>query len=376
MPFSTVIGQDKIKARLLEMRASGRVPHALLFAGPAGTGKLPMAVAFARSLMCETPHDDGTPCGQCLGCRMAAELQHPDLHFSYPVIKRKGQSGEPTCAQYAQQWQQTLAKSTYLDPLDWLAAIKVENQQGIITAAEANEVVRVLSIKSLRGGYKVLVVWQADTMNSSAANKLLKILEEPPANTVFILVSSRPDALLSTILSRTQRIDFPPLPPEVLSEALVKNRGLSEEDAAVIAHTADGSYLGALSQLQADADAALFFDMFVLLMRLSYARRIKEMYQWADQVAGWGRERQKNFLLYCQRLLRENFIYNFQRPELNFLRREEADFAVRFARFINERNVIGIMDELSLCLRDISQNVNAKMVFTDFALKMIVLLIQ
>lgn len=375
MRYDEVIGQEDIKARLRRQLEEGHVPHAQLFAGPAGCGKLPMALAYASALLCRQPAG-GEACGQCASCRMLAHWAHPDLHFVFPVVKRKGQSGDATSDQYLTEWREQLGESAYFDRLEWLARIHVENQQSLIGVAESDQILRKLSLKSSQGGYKVMVVWLPEQMNVAAANKLLKILEEPPADTTFLLVSNEPERLLPTILSRTQRVDFRPLSQREIELALMQRNGLQEADARAVARLCEGSYTQALAQLRVDKDSALFFDMFVLLMRLSYMRKIKDMHEWAERVADWGRERQKHFLDYCQRMVRENFVYNFQRPELNYMSRQESEFAVRFARFINERNVIGIMDELALAQRDIEQNVNPRMVFFDFALKMIVLLIQ
>lgn len=375
MRYDEVIGQENIKARLRRQLEEGHVPHAQLFAGPAGCGKLPMALAYASALLCRQPAG-GEACGQCASCRMLAHWAHPDLHFVFPVVKRKGQSGDATSDQYLTEWREQLGESAYFDRLEWLARIHVENQQSLIGVAESDQILRKLSLKSSQGGYKVMVVWLPEQMNVAAANKLLKILEEPPADTAFLLVSNEPERLLPTILSRTQRVDFRPLSQREIELALMQRNGLQEADARAVARLCEGSYTQALAQLRVDKDSALFFDMFVLLMRLSYMRKIKDMHEWAERVADWGRERQKHFLDYCQRMVRENFVYNFQRPELNYMSRQESEFAVRFARFINERNVIGIMDELALAQRDIEQNVNPRMVFFDFALKMIVLLIQ
>ena len=193
---------------------------------------------------------------------------------------------------------------------------------------------------------------------------------------MFLLVSNSPEKLLSTIVSRTQRITFGALAEDEVAEALMSTRGLQEEDAKAIAHRCAGNYMSALAQVTNSVDEALFFDMFVLLMRQSYARNIKELSAWSEQVAKWGREQQKSFLAYCQRLVRENFVYNFGLPELNYMSATESEFAVRFARFINERNVIGITEELAKAQRDIEQNVNPKMVFYEFALKNIVLLVK
>ncbi len=375
MLYSDIIGQEEIKTRLCRQLTEGRVAHAQLFAGPEGCGKMPMALAFASALLCQNPKE-GSACGACQACRMTARLAHPDLHFVFPVFKKKGQSGDATSDQYLPQWRELITESPYIDRTAWLNHIGVENQQSLIGVAEAGSILQKLSIKSGLGAYKVMIVWLPEQMNVAAANKLLKILEEPPQQTVFILVSDAPDMLLQTILSRTQRTDFLPLPAAQIEQALMVRHGLQSEDAKVVAHLSEGNYVKALQQLRVNEDAELFFDMFVLLMRLSYMRKIKDMHEWSEKVSVWGRERQKHFLDYCQRLVRENFVCNFGNPQLVYMNRREADFSQRFARFVNERNVIGIMDEISAAKRDIMQNVNPKMVFFDFSLKMIVLLKQ
>ncbi len=376
MTFSDIIGQEAVVARLRYQLTAGRVAHAQLLAGPEGCGKLAAAMALAGALLCTDPHE-GEACGGCAACRMAARLAHPDLHFAFPVFKPAGQGAPAVSDQYLAQWRELVTETrAYFGREEWMRRIGVANQQLLIGVGESDLMLRKLSLKASQGGRKVMVVWQPELMNLEAANKLLKILEEPPADTVFLLVSDEPDRLLPTILSRTQRVDFRPLPDADVARALMERNALQEADAKALARQSAGSYVQACRHLAVDHDEALFFDMFVLLMRLSYMRKIKDMHAWAEQVAGWGRERQKCFLDYCQRLVRENFVYNFSRPELNYMTAREADFAVRFARFINERNVIGIMNELADARRDVAQNVNPRMVFFDFALKMIVLLIQ
>ena len=370
MYYDDIIGQDDIKTRLARDVAEGHVPHARLFCGPTGCGKLATALAYAASLLCERPVE-GRPCGECPSCKMTARWVHPDLHFTFPVVKPRGRSGDVTSAVYLAQWREQLCRTPYFDMTDWLRAMDVENQQAMIYAAESDAIVQRLSLTASRGGWRVLVVWHPELMNETAANKLLKILEEPPARTAFVLVSDRPDRLLSTIVSRTPRVVFPPLPEAVMARPLSEQRGLAAD-----APRAAGSYLRALARRVANEDEALFFDLCVLLMRLSYMRKVKDMHDWAQQVASWGRARQKDFLQYCQRQVRENFVYNFRLPALNYQSRREADFSRRFARFVNERNVVGIMNELAAAQRDIEQNVSPRMVFFDLALKMIVLLIQ
>jgi len=227
---------------------------------------------------------------------------------------------------------------------------------------------------SSQGGYKVCIIWLPEKMNEACANKMLKLLEEPPKGTVFLLVSQRPDLLLPTIRSRTQMIDIPPLPEQSIAEALVQRHAVLQEDARRIAHAATGNFSVALREITSSTDEDEDLDFFVSLMRLAYSRKVKEMKQWSEQVAALGRERQKHLLDYFQRQIRENFIHNFHVPELLYQTDKESQFSVRFAPFINERNVVGIMREIELAQRDIGQNANPKILFFDFALKMIVLI--
>lgn len=377
MQFSDVIGQSEAKKQIQRMLADQRVPHALLFAGPEGCGKLPMALALAQRLLCQTPTPEGDSCGECKNCRMAAKLSHPDLHFTFPIIKPAGTSASAAVSDlFIDEWREQINEKPYFSRQEWLKRMGVENQQSIITVAEANNIIRKLINVSSQGGKRVIIMWLAEQMNTEAANKLLKILEEPPHDTHFILTASHTEKMLETILSRTQRIDFGPIDQADMQAALQKKCGLQPDDARFIARSAKGSFTQALDQVSMNADTAQFFDMFVLLMRLCYMRKIKDLHEWSEQVAQWGREKQKAFLEYAQRLVRENFIYNFRLPDLNYMNREETNFSVNFARFINERNVIGISNEIAEAQRDIEQNVNPRMVFFDFTLKMIVLLIQ
>lgn len=366
--MKTVIAQDAVRQRLNDMLEEGRVPHAMLFCGPEGCGKLAMAIEFAQRLVSQGADERGQ--------RMAQALQHPDLHFVFPVYKPDGQSSNPTSDFFLSEWRELLATTHYFDLQTWTSSISRDAKRVQIYTEESESILHKLSLVSSQGGYKVMVVWLPELMHPSCSNKILKILEEPPQQTVFILVSNHPEQLLDTIVSRCQRLEFKALSEGEIAGALMDHRGLDEETARFVAHSAAGSLTRALLQLTANTDQTEFFMLFVLLMRKCYQRDIKEMRAWSEQVASWGRERQKAFLEYCQRLVRENFMYNFYKPELNFMTRDESDFSTKFARFINERNVMDIMDELTQAQRDIDQNVNSKMVFFDFALKMIVLLKQ
>ena len=246
------------------------------------------------------------------------------------------------------------------------------NQQPQIYVRESDEIQRKLSLKASQGGYKVMLIWLPEKMNVECANKLLKLLEEPPLKTVFLLVSEEPDLLLPTIVSRTQRINLKPLPESDIERYLVERYMLPVEDARDIAHRSAGSLLRAVENVHLGEENKLCFELFVNLMRTAYKRDIRSLKAWSEQVAGMGRERQKNLLEYCQRMVRENFICNFRQPDMVYLSPEELQFASRFAPYINERNIISVMELLEEAQVHIEQNVNPKMVFFDMALRMIV----
>ena len=374
MYFSDVIGQEGVKRHLRQMVSEDRLPHALMFCGPQGAGKLPLALAFAGYLLCEQPGAEER-CGQCRSCQMLNTWAHPDLHFSFPVYKKKA-TDNTLSDDYLPQWREQLSRNVYFGLEEWLNDIKAENQQVMHYVGESDSLQRKLALKSSQGGRRVVIIWLPERMKTEMANKLLKVIEEPPSHTHFLLVSEEPDMVLGTIQSRVQRIQVPALGEDDIARALMQNHDLTEAEAKVAAHVAQGNFTSALARLQTGNEEELFFGFFVELMRLSYSRQIRDLRQWADRAAELGRERQRRLLTYCQRLLRENFIYNFRRPEMTFETTAESQFSTRFAPFINERNVIGIMDELSDAQRDIEQNVNARMVFFDFALKMIILLKQ
>ncbi len=376
MYFRDIIGQQDAKRHLIEEVKAGHVPHARLIAGPTGVGTLPLAIAYARYLCCQRPGLEDA-CGECPSCRMMDKLAHPDVHFAFPVIRKKASPDKATVSNdYLPQWRELIAKRPYFNLSHWLQAMGAENQQALISVRESDEIMRKLTLKSSQGGYKVMIIWLPEKMNQECSNKLLKLLEEPPAQTVFLLVSEEPDQLLTTIQSRAQRFTLHGIDEDDLRQALTDREQLQPEDAADIAHRAEGDWLRALEAFHLSEENKRYFELFVNLMRLSYQRKVKEMKVWSEEVAAMGRERQKAFLGYCQRLVRENFVYNFRQPEMVYMSAEEKAFSVRFAPFINERNVMGMMDELTEAQLHIEQNVNAKMVFFDFALKMIVLLVQ
>ena len=374
MYFRDIIGQDAVTTLLRSAVAEGRIPHAQLICGGEGVGKLAVAIAYARYLCC-THRNGEDACGECPSCKKFDKLAHPDLHFAFPIYKKDSQK-TPHSDDFIDKWRQAVAENPYMTLNLWMDYIGTENQQGLIYASQSEEIIRKLTLKSSEGGYKVMIIWMAEKMNTECSNKLLKMIEEPPAQTVFLLVAENPDLLLPTIQSRVQRLTLRPIEEEVIARALCEKYGLTDTDARQIAHAAAGNWLQAVETIHLGNRSKEYIELFMMLMRKSYARDLKGMRQWADTVAGMGREPQKNFLIYCQRMIRESFICNFHRPEINYMNVDEANFTTRFAPFVNEKNIFGIMDELSEAQRHIEQNVNAKMVFFDLALKMIMLLKQ
>ena len=364
MTIEEVVGQREAWQRLMQMEKEDRIPHALLMCGPAGCGKMALAIAFASHLLGDSP--------------LLNNWNHPDLHFSYPTIKKPsmGSEHQPVSDDYAQEWRNMLAQGPYFTMEQWMKEMEAENQQAIITGAESDMLARQLSLKASQGGYKISIIWLPERMNLASANKILKLLEEPPQQTLFIMVSEEPEKLLETIRSRTQRFAVRRIDEADIEQALTTRRGLDAETAHNVARVANGNWNKALDTIDTGNENALFFDLFTMFMRLAYSRKVKELKRWSDSAASFGREKQKRMLLYFMRMVRENFMYNFHQPDLVYMTTEEQNFAKRFAPFINEANVIEINDMFARALRDISQNTNSKIVMYDIALKMIVALIK
>lgn len=383
MLFAQIPGQEAVKERLIRTVAEQRIPHAQLFRGPEGIGKLALALAYAQFISCEQQGETDS-CGTCPSCIKYNKLAHPDLHLVFPVIKPSGKS-TVVCDDFVQEFRETVIESPFFGVNEWFVRIAGDAKQGMIYANESQEIIRKLSLKTYEAEYKVMLIWLPERMNISCANKLLKILEEPPEKTLFLMVSNNPDELLSTILSRTQHVNIPRLGVEDIVTALLTNRDIeiTQEEALHTARIANGSYLAALNLLKEGDEKKQNFDRFVKVMRLAWQVGNKKDYdalrslrKWSDEMAAssLGRERQKGFLAYAQHLTRENYILNLQEPELNYLNQSESDFSTRFSGFIHERNIEDLMQEFALAERHIEQNVNAKMVFFDLALKLIMLL--
>ena len=380
--FSEIIGQEAVKQQLRQAAREGRIPHAQLFAGQGGVGKLRLALAYAQYLNCPHRTDDDS-CGQCPTCLQYKKLQHPDLHFAFPIVKTD--AGD-TCDAYMEQWRDIVLSKGYFDLDDWYKALGVETKQGIIYEKESGEILRKLSLKSFGEGYKVMIVWQPEKMNTICANKLLKLLEEPPEKTVFLFVSEHPEQLLSTIQSRVQLMRVPRLPEQTIAEALVGD-GIDASAAGDIARIANGSYLQACKKASETEENQQELRDFIALFRDAYTvgvindpqkklESLSRLRQWSQYMADSkvGREKQKHFLQYAQQQVRENYIRNLGQPELNYQMAGERDFSVRFSPFIHDGNVEQIMNQLALAERQIEQNGNAKIIFFDLCLQMIVLI--
>ena len=372
MYFRDIVGQEDIKRQLIQTAKSGILPHAQLFTEKGGSGAFNLALAYARYLNCEN-RTDTDACGHCPSCLKINELAHPDVHFVFPIVAKKDKKKE-ICDDYLQEWREFIHDNPYFNLDQWLEHIDAGNSQAIIYSKESDEIIHKLNLKIYEAKYRILLIWLPEKLHLSCANKLLKIIEEPPANTIILMVSEQPDMILSTILSRTQRINIPKIHTEDLVPALESRFSLSREDAQNIAHIANGSYLKAVEEISTNEENLFFLEQFKSVMRNSWMRNVKGMKEQADMMAGIGRERQKKYLAYCQHMIRENFIYRFQAPEMNYMNLQESAFAVKFSPFVNERNVIDLVDELAKAEQHISQNVNAKMVFFDLALKITVLI--
>ena len=372
--FKDVIGQEALKEKLRREVDEGHIPHAQLFCGPSGVGKLALALAYARYLCC-TNRKDGEACGHCQSCKQWEQLMHPDVHFMFPIVSSEKKK-KSICADYLTEWRELLINSPYFSYSQWLEAIDAENSQALIYAKESDEITKTLNLKPIQGDFKITIIWLPEKMNEPCANKMLKLLEEPPERTIFLLCSEEPERMLPTILSRAQRINLPRLTEIEIAEALQNKYGIEPRDSETLAHLANGSFVKALDQIHLNEDNDKYLELFISLMRLAYARRIREMKAWSEEVASLGREKQKELLTYCQRMIRESFMANFHQKQMSYMNLEEQNFTSRFAPFVNEGNAMGIMHELSEAQIHIEQNVNPRMVFFDLSLKMIVLLIR
>lgn len=374
MLFKDILGLSHIKKHLATSADAGRIPHAQLFVGPEGSGTLPMALAYAQYIICGNVDDKNTDKNQACNLKCNT-LSHPDMHFAFPVSNSEKIKSHAVSDHYFQEWRTFVKEQPYGNLFDWYRLIGIEKKQGQIGVDEAQEVVKKLALKSYEGGYKVMLIWMAEKMNLSASNKLLKLIEEPPNNTVFILISEDEEQIIQTIRSRCQILPFPPLAEEIMASALVE-KGLMREEALRIAHEADGNFNKALDLMNKDSEDLVFEKWFVQWVRSAFKAKgnkaaIHELILWSEEVAKTGRETQKNFLQYCLTVMRQALMINFNIGELAFMRIHVDGFQLdKFAPFVHENNITEIVDELETAIYHIERNGNSKIVLTDLSIKL------
>ena len=376
MRFKDIIGHNVLKRHLAESIDKGRISHAQLFSGAAGVGTLPLAIAYAQYLNCTSRHD-GDSCGVCPSCIKMQQLAHPDLHFVFPEHTQGKKSGEEVLsADFMPLWREMVEESGgYFTRQEWYDRLDLgKTLRGIISAREADEIIRRLQFKSYESEYKITIIWQPETMNDEAANKILKILEEPWDKTLFLLVSERTDLLLPTIISRTQEVAVKRLQNEDLMELgremVQTGAQIDEQQLLNTARLAAGDVIewrrlmgGTEDTMRKEA-----FEKFCSLMRLSYNDKHLELMDWADDVAQLSREQQRSMLLHAARLLRESYMLHAGLGQISYLWGEEAKFCQNFAPFIGNQNIEYLISEIETALRQVSQNGNSRIIFTHFAL--------
>ncbi len=362
MKFADVIGQEEVKQNLIGVYEADRVSHAYLLYGAAGIGKLALAIAFAQFLSCENKQTNDS-CGECPSCKKYEKLIHPDLHFVFPVVKNS--KLKPISESYIQEWRDLLSETNYFSYNDWLQVIESENKQGIIYADEASEIIKKLNLKTFESKYKILILWLPEKMNTSCANKILKTLEEPSPNTVFILVSNDRENVLTTILSRTQPIKILGIDRKSLKQEIIQNYNLTEPEADDIVAITNGSLLKAIKQIKSSAENKFYLEQFSLLMRIAYSRKFGETIKFSDEISKETQENQKGFLRYCLGMLRENFVCNTNISDIIYMTNQENEFAKNFSKFVNSTNIEKMMNIFNDAHYHIERNANAKILFVD-----------
>jgi len=369
MLFNQIIGQEHIKKHLKVSAENGRIPHAQLFVGKEGSGVLPMAIAYAQFLLCNFSEHAEI-------CNLKCDkLQHPDLHFAYPVTTNDNVKKHPVSSLFLEDWRSFIATQPYGSLFNWLQHIGVENKQGIIGVDEAEEVVKKLRLKSYEGGFKVMIIWMAEKLNIAAANKLLKLIEEPPEKTVFLLITENEEQLINTIKSRCQALYFPALSEQDISNTLVVNHQVSDNEAANIAQQAEGNFNKALHLLNNDANDLIFEEWFVMWIRTAFKAKgnatvVQQLIEWSDTIAKSGRETQKRFLAYCLQFFRQALLLNYKSNSLVFMETKTGFDLSKFAPFVHADNILEIEKEVSDAIYHIERNGNAKIILLDLSMKL------
>lgn len=370
MLFKEIIGQEEVKQKLLTLVRDDRTPHALMLFGPEGNGKLALAVAMTQYLSCSDRQGNDS-CGACPSCIKFSKLVHPDLHFVVPVLKTGSMTAPPVSDDYAEVWRETLLKDAYLTENQWYESLGAENKQGIINVKESENIIRKLGFKPYESDYRMVIIWLPEKMNQSAANKLLKLIEEPPEKTLILMVSEHTDRILPTILSRTQLFHVPPFLDADIRTGLMQEEHADPQLVEDAVSRANGNMSTALQGMRQDEMDKRQFDLFTELMRLSYARDIIKINDWVERVAGMGRERQKQLIDYSLRLLRENFILHMEHEKLNYMSAREEEFSKKFSPFIHNGNVHALAEDFTLAGNHIEANGNPRIILMDLSIGII-----
>lgn len=375
MKFSDIVGQNHLKNHLVNSVQKGRIPHAQLFIGPEGSGTLSMALAYAQYIICNNKGSENE--GGSAACNLKFDhLQHPDLHFVYPVATTDSIKSNPTSDDFMSTWIDFLKETPYASVNDWYEAIGIQKKQGNISVHEAANILKKLILKPFEGGYKVMIIWMAEKMNTEAANKLLKLLEEPTDKTVFILIAEDEKAILQTILSRCQILHFNALNEQEIVQGLIEKESCEEVDAYSIAKQAQGNYNKALKLRYNITNEYPFDEWFVTWVRAAFranknARVVSDLIKWSDEIAAIGREKQKLFLNQCMELFRQALLLNYNTAELVYMEPKVENFKLKnFAPFVNEHNILEIYQEIEDATYHIERNGNAKIIFTDLSIKL------
>lgn len=367
MTFEKILGHQSIKKYLQESIENGRIAHAQLFIGEEGIGVLPMAIAYATQIIC-LEGDENT-------LRKCENLSHPDLHFAFPTATNSKVKKDPVSSLFMEEWRGFVSENPYGTIFDWYQHIGIENKQGNMGVAEAKEITDKLALKSFEGGYKVMVIWMAELMNTECANKLLKLLEEPSAKTIFILVAQNEHQILTTILSRCQITRFSKLGDATIKEGLMQ-RGISTKQATAIALRAQGNYKRALNLLENQSDETIFEEWFIRWVRTAFRAKgnkasILGLLQWSEEISSRGREMQKQFLDYCLEIFRQALLLNYGANELIYSQFQDTSFQLeKFAPFIHHNNIEAIQNEIETAIYHIERNGNGKVILTDLSIKL------
>lgn len=375
MQFSKVLGQNHIKNHLTTSVDAGRIAHAQLFVGPEGSGTLPMALAYAQYILCGNRNGENTGGNESCNIKFK-NFSHPDLHFAFPVTTSDKVKSKPVSNYYLEEWRQLLEQQPYGNLFDWYKLLGVDNKQGQIGVDEAHEIVKSLTLKAYEGGHKIMLIWMAEKMNTACANKLLKLIEEPPEKTIFILIAEDEEQIINTIRSRCQILHFPPLAEEAITEALVKDYHIEESVATKIAHQSNGNYNKACDLIYQDSEDIQFEKWFVLWIRSAFKAKgnksaIHDLISWSEEIAKTGRETQKKFLGFCLNYFRQALLLNYKAGELVYLEPKSDDFKLeKFAPFVHDSNILEISDELQDAIYHIERNGNSKIILTDLSIKL------